>query len=203
MLPFLPPNLCGDPDNFIKRVVNPVKSHEKVQIRQQDPIYPGNPGYFGGQQGGSPYPGLDQSFFGGTPNWPAAYTPPQSPSTGGGLLGGLFGGGGGAGAAGSGSGGFNLNQVKGFIDRMGGIDGIVGTMTRVQKVVSSFQQMAPMLKLLMGSFAGAKASAKSVGGKYDGLAYPKRKRRKNTKRTLKKRNPTASQTWTRKGKKRR
>lgn len=170
-----------------------MRPHEKVYIRSvQDPFYPGTPGFFGGQQGGS-YPGLDPA--GGSPNWPVPYTP-QTP---------------GAGGGGGGTGGFNLsnlnlNQVKGFIDKMGGIDGIVSTMTRVQKMVSSFQQMAPMLKLLMGSFGGAKASSKAVGGDdLDGLAYPRRRRRKKSKkRTVKNYRPAgAGKTWTRKGRKRR
>lgn len=169
-----------------------MKSNETVQIRQQNPSYPVRSGFFGGQQGGggSPYPGLEQQYFGGTPNLPTSYTP-QTPGVGGGSSGGS---------------GFNLNlnQVKGFIDRMGGIDGIVGTMTRVQKMVSSFQQVAPMLKLLIGSFASAKASAKSFSGNdLGGSTYSRRKRRRKSRRGLKKYRPPAGKTWTRTGKKRR
>ncbi|WP_223068832.1 hypothetical protein [Paenibacillus caui] len=54
----------------------------------------------------------------------------------------------------------NLGNIMGFIDRMGGIDGIMSTLGKVQKVVSSFQQIAPMAKLLMGSFLpGSKGAA--------------------------------------------
>ena len=59
-------------------------------------------------------------------------------------------------------GGFNLgnslNDIKGIVDRMGGIDGIVSTMTKVQKVVGSISQMAPLIKVLAGSF-GKKGTA--------------------------------------------
>lgn len=49
-----------------------------------------------------------------------------------------------------------MEQIKGIIDRMGGIDGIVNSMGKVQKVMSGFQQMAPMVKLFMGSFGKGK-----------------------------------------------
>jgi hypothetical protein len=41
---------------------------------------------------------------------------------------------------------------------MGGIDGIMNTMTRVQKIVGTFQQMQPMFKLILGSFGGKAAT---------------------------------------------
>lgn len=46
----------------------------------------------------------------------------------------------------------NLTEIKGFVDRIGGIDGILTTVTKVQKVMSSVSQMAPLVKVLMGSF---------------------------------------------------
>jgi hypothetical protein len=65
-----------------------------------------------------------------------------------------------AGGGGSGNllGNFNFAQLKTIVDRMGGIDGIIGTMSKVQKIVGQFQQMAPMLKLLFGSFGGKAAT---------------------------------------------
>jgi hypothetical protein len=45
-----------------------------------------------------------------------------------------------------------LDEIKGFVDRIGGIDGILTTVTKVQKVMSSVSQMAPLVKVLMGSF---------------------------------------------------
>lgn len=89
-------------------------------------------------------------------------------------------------AAGSAGSSFNLGQLKGLVDRMGGIEGIVGTMTKVQKFIANFQQMAPMIKLLMGSFGGgAKATAANANlGDYDGL--PRGKRRKRRRRRSRK-----------------
>jgi hypothetical protein len=34
---------------------------------------------------------------------------------------------------------------------MGGIEGVIGTMSKVQKFMGTMQQMAPMLKLVAGS----------------------------------------------------
>jgi hypothetical protein len=83
---------------------------------------------------------------------------------------------------------FNISQIKGIIDRMGGIDGLMGHVSRIQKVIQSFQQMSPMLKLLMSSF-GSKAKTASD---WDGLASPNKRRRKtavrrNSKKTYKRR----------------
>lgn len=82
-------------------------------------------------------------------------------------------------AATSGKAGFNLgnsiNDIKGIIDRMGGIDGIVSTMTKVQKVVGSIGQMAPLIKVLAGSF-GKKGKA-NAGGE-DEYKPPRRKKQR-------------------------
>lgn len=45
--------------------------------------------------------------------------------------------------------GFNLGQIKTMIDRMGGIEGVLDTVSKVQKVMQSVQQLAPMIRLLM------------------------------------------------------
>lgn len=185
--------------------MNIVKSKENVQVRQQTP-YPieSNPFYANiGSANGYPYPGIENPFdTGGRAGLPVPYSPPQMPTTIGGG-GGTIGGGGGSSGGGGLLGNFNLGQVKGFVDKMGGIEGIVGTMTRVQKMVSSFQQMAPMLKLLMGSFG--KASAKSLK---DGGGYSRRKRRSKSrknggKRPLKKYGARTGRTGSTTGKKRR
>lgn len=70
----------------------------------------------------------------------------------------------------------SLTDIKGFVDRIGGLDGILTTVGKVQKVVSSVSQMAPLVKVILGSFkkdAGDDASD-------DGLEFvpKKRKRRK-------------------------
>jgi hypothetical protein len=69
-----------------------------------------------------------------------------------------------------------MAQVKQFIDRMGGIEGIMDTMTKVQRVVQNVQQMAPMLKILMGSFGKKKNSDSSSEG-----FTPSRRRRRRRK----------------------
>ena len=81
----------------------------------------------------------------------------------------------------------NLNEIKGFIDRMGGIDGIVATLGKVQKVMSSVQQFAPMAKLIMGALPvfGKSASKKNsvpVSEELDEYKPPSRRRRKKTQR---------------------
>lgn len=52
--------------------------------------------------------------------------------------------------------GFNIGDLKGIFDRMGGVEGIVSTMGKVQKVMQSVQQFAPMAKMLVGVFGKSK-----------------------------------------------
>ncbi|MGM0882937.1 MAG: tyrosine protein kinase [Bacillota bacterium] len=73
----------------------------------------------------------------------------------------------------------NLTEIKGFVDRMGGIDGIVSTVQKVQKVVSSVSQMAPLVKVLWGSFG--KKSATVSEDDSDEWKPKRRKRRKTGK----------------------
>jgi hypothetical protein len=75
--------------------------------------------------------------------------------------------------------GLNLNEINNMINRMGGIDGILNTMGKVQKLVSSVQQMAPMLKLVAGSFLSSKKN--NDDDEYDSL--PRRRRRRKRRRT--------------------
>lgn len=90
-----------------------------------------------------------------------------------GLLSGLGGLGGGGGIGG------NMEQIKGIIDRMGGIDGIVNSMGKVQKVMSGFQQMAPMVKLFMGSFGKGKGAAGALAAEEDAALYSPSRRKKD------------------------
>lgn len=69
----------------------------------------------------------------------------------------------------------SLGEIKGFVDRMGGLDGILTTVTKVQKVVSSVSQMAPLVKVLLGSF---KKPADQPSD--DDSGEPKRRRRRRT-----------------------
>jgi len=109
--------------------------------------------------GGAPFPG-----GGGSGDWMGGPFPSpfagQGPSAGGGS-----------------GGGFSMSSLKGIIDRLGGLDGIMGTMSKVQKIVQSFQQMSPMLKLIMGSFLG-KAKTTDAGQ----LPDPPVRRRRNRRR---------------------
>jgi hypothetical protein len=76
------------------------------------------------------------------------------------------------------AGGFNmpsLNEIKGFVDRIGGLDGILSTVGKVQKVVSSVSQMAPLVKVLMGSFKKDAGDSSDDGIE---VVPKKRKRRK-------------------------
>ncbi|MFD0695728.1 aminotransferase [Paenibacillus sp. GCM10027628] len=125
----------------------------------------GGNGFFGGAPGGN-----TSGFFGGGGN--------PGGGGGGGLLGGLFGGGGGAGGSSNPLSGINFKQIQGFVERMGGIDGILGTMGKVQKFMASFQQMAPMMKVLFNSIG--KGKVKSSDTELEDLIPRKRKRRKKS-----------------------
>jgi hypothetical protein len=69
----------------------------------------------------------------------------------------------------------NLTEIKGFVDRIGGIDGIVSTVAKVQKVVTSVSQMAPLVKVLWGSFGKKSAT---VSDDDNGEWKPKRRKRR-------------------------
>jgi hypothetical protein len=157
----------------------------------------------------SPYPGItpytDYPEVGETALYPytdgitdmEASASALAPSTnsGGGGLAGLLGGGGGSGGGGGlgkllgGLGVNNMSDIKGLIDRMGGIDGIVNNIGKIQKVMQGFQQLAPMVSLL----AGALSKKKSGGGSgsspsaftdqnEDGNEYKPRRRRSSGSR---------------------
>ncbi|REE90602.1 hypothetical protein A8990_106107 [Paenibacillus taihuensis] len=83
--------------------------------------------------------------------------------------------------------GFNLatslNDLKSVVDRMGGLDGIVTTMGKVQKVVGSISQMAPLIKVLATSFTPGKKGAAKISDDDDDEAPVKRRRKKARKRT--------------------
>lgn len=114
--------------------------------------------------GGSPYPGLGTNFMGSaSPN-------PFSPQAAGGTSGGSF----------------NMEQFKGIFNRLGGLDGILGTMTKVNKIFQSFQQMSPLIKLMLGSLLGG-AKVKTVSEK------PARSR-KSSRRRRRRRSPGMGRT---------
>ncbi|WP_219835348.1 hypothetical protein [Paenibacillus sp. R14(2021)] len=78
--------------------------------------------------------------------------------------------------------GFNLanslSDIKGVVDRMGGIDGIVSTMGKVQKVVGSITQMAPLIKVLAGSFGKKGAADATIAEDESSKPKPRKRRRR-------------------------
>ncbi|WP_276356577.1 hypothetical protein [Cohnella caldifontis] len=108
----------------------------------------GNPG-FGNPGFGPPTAGGDPFFVAGPPALVnPTVLPPQF---------------GGAGAGGGTGKGFNFGDIKGFIDRMGGIDGVLNGLGKFQKLMSTMQQMAPLLRLLIGKGGTAAAAGISSG----------------------------------------
>ncbi|MFC4600346.1 aminotransferase [Cohnella hongkongensis] len=73
----------------------------------------------------------------------------------------------------------NLGDLKTMFDRLGGIDGILSTMGKVQKFVSTMQQVTPMLKLFLGKGGTAvTANAKRARRKKNRRPAPRAKARK-------------------------
>lgn len=69
----------------------------------------------------------------------------------------------------------NLTEIKGFVDRMGGLDGILTTVTKAQKIVSSVSQMAPLVKVFFGSFGSKNKSGSSQQS--NSSSRPRKRRR--------------------------
>jgi hypothetical protein len=135
---------------FKKRNVNLLNTHQPARISQIVPTQ-----YYG--QGGD-IPGVGQV----TPLYPEAqntFQPAVVKPESNNLLSGLS--------------GFNFKDIKGFVDRMGGIEGVMSTLTKVQKTMQTFKQMAPMLKLLIPKLSGAESASLD-----DDDAYYRRRRRR-------------------------
>jgi hypothetical protein len=131
-----------------------LNQHQPVRISQNVPIQ-----YYG--QGGD-YPGISQvtPFF---PEMQTQFLPAVAKPATSGILSNL-----------------NFKDIKGFIDRMGGIEGLMNTVTKVQKMMQTFQQVAPMLKLLL-----PKLGAKSTSVDDDDNAYNRRRRMRRRRRRRK------------------
>ncbi|MBB6635673.1 aminotransferase [Cohnella thailandensis] len=71
-------------------------------------------------------------------------------------------------------GNFNINELKNIVERMGGIEGLISNMGKVQKFMSTVQQMAPLLKLFMGKKGSSNDDDVSSGAPY----RPRRRRRR-------------------------
>jgi hypothetical protein len=67
----------------------------------------------------------------------------------------------------------NLSDLKAMVDRMGGIEGVLSTMGKFQKFMTTVQQIAPMIKLFMGN----KGNKAATPNKAKGKRIPSRKRR--------------------------
>ncbi|TLS51789.1 hypothetical protein FE782_12810 [Paenibacillus antri] len=63
---------------------------------------------------------------------------------------------------------------------MGGIDGVLNNVTKIQKIMSSVQQMAPMLKLVMGSIGKSKSASSNDDDTYYELPRRRRRRRRRS-----------------------
>lgn len=112
----------------------------------------GNSGNSGGSSTvppqGTSFPGIPYGQEPYGPGWaqppsqlPVPYQAPAKPSSPLGMLGNL-----------------PLKDIKSFVDRMGGIEGIMNTVTKMNSLMKNVQQMAPMIKLLMGSFFKSKTA---------------------------------------------
>lgn len=122
-----------------------------------DPKYPSLQGWNQPQGlGNQMYPGLVDPFA--APSVPANPTvlPSQGSSKSAGLMN-------------------SLADWKLMLDRVGGLDGVMNTMGKLQKIFSSMQQMAPLLRLLIGKSKGASATAASVRNR-----SPRRRKRRHT-----------------------
>ncbi|MFC5704199.1 hypothetical protein ACFPVX_23165 [Cohnella faecalis] len=109
--------------------------------------------------GGEAFPGIGESLSGP----PALANPQVLPA---------------AQAATKAAGGFslaNLSDLKSVIDRMGGIEGVLSTVGKVQKFMSTMQQVAPIIKLFMNK---GKSSKTKDDDDEDDDAAPRRRRRR-------------------------
>jgi hypothetical protein len=88
---------------------------------------------------------------------------------------------------GGGLGSFNMKDIKGMIDRLGGIDGLLATMGKVQRLISGLQQMQPLIKLFVGMMSPSKA--KTTEADEDAWKPARRKRSRKRKKAY-------AKTWT-------
>ena len=75
-------------------------------------------------------------------------------------------------------GNFNLKDIKTVIDRMGGIDGIISTVGKVQKIVGSIQQMQPLIKMLLSLMPGKSKENDDADEAETEWSRPRRRRRR-------------------------
>ncbi|MNZ55871.1 hypothetical protein D3C78_738070 [compost metagenome] len=82
--------------------------------------------------------------------------------------------------------GFSLANLGGIVERLGGIDGILATVGKVQKVMQTVQQFAPMAKMVAGLLPGGKG-LKLQGGNNGKLDEYKPRRKSRGKKSSRKR----------------
>lgn len=71
-----------------------------------------------------------------------------------------------------------IKEISGFVDRMGGVEGIMNMINKTNTLLKNVQQMAPMIKLLAGSFGSKASTANSQ-------QYAERKRKRRRRRRKK------------------
>lgn len=83
-------------------------------------------------------------------------------------------------------GGLNLSNldVKGIIEKMGGIDGLVANVGKAQKVIQGFQQLAPVMSLLTGVF-GKKGKGSSSNAASTNIRKGSRSRKRRSSSSVK------------------
>lgn len=117
----------------------------------------------GNDFGGGNFPGLGESFSGP----PAVVNPTVLPVQ--------------AATGTAKAGGFslaNIGEIKNVIDRMGGIEGVLATVGKVQKFMTTMQQFAPLIKIFM----------KKKKSSSDDTDYrPRRRRRRRSNRRSRRR----------------
>lgn len=74
-------------------------------------------------------------------------------------------------------------ELKGLMDRFGGLDGILATVTKVQKVVSTVGQIAPMAKVFTGILGGKRPSNNSEQSTSSEERYVSARRKPTVKRS--------------------
>ncbi|GAB2673700.1 hypothetical protein ACFQWB_09635 [Paenibacillus thermoaerophilus] len=79
-------------------------------------------------------------------------------------------------------GSFSMADVQNFMQRMGGIEGIVDKVGKAQRVLQSVSQMAPMIKIIFGLFGKDDKEEETEETK-----PPRKRKRRRRKRKLSKR----------------
>ncbi|MCD9024620.1 hypothetical protein [Cohnella silvisoli] len=81
----------------------------------------------------------------------------------------------------------SLSDIKAMVDRMGGIEGVLSTVGKLQKFMATVQQLAPMLKLFMGKKGdkGANANAGKSGSRRRSTRRPATSKARTRRRPIK------------------